>query len=70
MYYIVREKESGITFKGTKGGYIGGTLRDNKVPPKLYTIGTAKSSRTFVASQHDDKTFEVVPVTLIYGEPL
>lgn len=85
IYYIVREKKTGTTAKGTKGyGAIGsgvGTIRKSNSPPKLYNIGPAKGLVTsrkkynkmvqsFTNPQPPMPELEIIPVTVIFGEPL
>ena len=73
-FYIVREIKSGEFSKGTKSAYSwyeGGTTMFRKAkqtPPKLYTLGSAKTVRT--TKKQFGLEIEIVPVTLTIGEPL
>lgn len=75
VWYIVREIGSNKIAKGTRGMGNGSTFRSGKGGPKLYSLGSAKGLVTTDQKYSNYygggfKELEIVPVTVIYGEPL
>jgi hypothetical protein len=74
-YYVVRELKNGEMSKGIRSGYSWENStplfrKAKATPPKLYSLGSAK---TVVAGKRrwmKDTDFEIIPVTLTFGEPI
>jgi hypothetical protein len=73
IYYMLREKESGVLSKGHSSRYSWQDTKTmfnirRKAPPKLYNIGSAKNQVTL--KRKFNIVLEIIPITITYGEPL